>query len=129
MAREAMPLKTSQRFSAISDSFAQRGSRPYLFGNNLRLSGPISRDIAILSLRYPISRDTCLREVSTPPKRCDTLPPLPLGFTLVHLCNTPFCNISRDICAVPHKTSTTNCDTIAASIARYEKYRSGPLSR
>ena len=28
------------------------------YGRPFRLSGPISRDIAILSLRYPISRDT-----------------------------------------------------------------------
>ena len=31
------------------------------------LSGPISRDIVIVSLRYPISRDTFLRGVRTPP--------------------------------------------------------------
>ena len=35
-------------------------------GRGNGLSGPISHDIAILSLRYPISRDTFLRVVSTP---------------------------------------------------------------
>ena len=39
----------------------------------LELSGPISRDVAILSLRYPISRYFS-REVSSPLKRCHILP-------------------------------------------------------
>ena len=30
-------------------------------------------------------------------------PPLVLSFTRAHLCNTPFCNISRDKCAIPHE--------------------------
>ena len=30
-------------------------------------------------------------------------PPLALIFTQAHLCDTPFCNISRDNCAIPHK--------------------------
>ena len=87
------------------------------------LSGPISRDTAILSLRYPISRDTFSRRLAAPPKWCDT----PAWYLVSH----------RHICAIPHfatyraiivrypaKTSTKEfCDTIAASIARYEKYR------
>ena len=52
------------------------------------LSGPISHDIAILSLRYPISRDPFLREASTPPKWCDTPP----WYLILH----------RHICAIPH---------------------------
>ena len=35
-----------------------------------KLSGPISRDIAILSLRYPISRDTFAERLAAP-QRCD----------------------------------------------------------
>ena len=84
-----------------------------------KLSGPISRDTSILSLRYPILRDTVF---STPPKRCDTPP--------WHLVS------HRHISAIPHfatyraivvrysiKTSTKQfCDTIATSTARYEKY-------
>ena len=53
-------------------------------------------------------------------------PPLVLSFTQAHLCDTPFFNISRDNCAIPHKNLTGTkefCDTIAASIARYGKYR------
>ena len=34
-------------------------------------------------------------EVSAPPKWCNT----PLSFTQAHLCDTPFCNVSRDNCA------------------------------
>ena len=30
-------------------------------------------------------------------------PPLVLNFTQAHLCDTPFCNVSRDNCAIPHK--------------------------
>ena len=87
-----------------------------------QLSGPISRDIAILSLRYPISRDTFSGRLALPQN--GAIPPLVLSFTQAHLCDTPFCNISRDNCAIPHKTSTKElCDTIAASLARYEKYR------
>ena len=30
-------------------------------------------------------------------------PPWALSFTQAHLCDTPFCNVSRDNCAIPHK--------------------------
>ena len=52
-------------------------------------------------------------------------PPLALCFTKAHLHDTPFCNMSRDSCPIPHKNKHFQefCDTIAASIARYEKYR------
>ena len=35
------------------------------------------------------------------PKWCDT-PPLVLSFAQAHLCDTPFCYVSRDNCAIPH---------------------------
>ena len=51
-------------------------------------------------------------------------PPLILGFTQAHLCDIPFRNVSRDNCAIPHENKHERvCDTIATSIARYEKYR------
>ena len=54
-------------------------------------------------------------------------PPIILSFAQAHLCDTPFCNVSRDNCAIRHNLLKTNtkefCDTIATSIARYEKYR------
>ena len=68
----------------------------------LKLSGPISRDIAILSLRYPISRDTFSGRLALP-QNC-AIP----RFTQAHLCDTPFCNISRDNCAIPHKNKHEN---------------------
>ena len=38
------------------------------------------------------------------------------------MCNTPFCNISRDNCAIAHKNMhQTIRDTIATSIATYEE--------
>ena len=87
------------------------------------LSGPISRDVAIVSLRYPLSRDTFSAIPANPQQ--GAIPPL---WCLV---------FHRDISAIPHfaaycaifvryprKTSTKEfCDTIAESIARYEKYR------
>ena len=93
-------------------------------GNSRRLlSGPISRDTAILLLRYPISRDTFQARSAVPQKRV-RYPPLVLSFAQAHLCDTPFCNVSRDYCAIPHKNKHERvCDTIATSIARYEKYR------
>ena len=67
------------------------------------LSGPISRDIAIVSLRYP---SWCLllhRHISAIPH---------------------FATYRAILVRYPRKTSTkTFCDTIAQSIARYDKYR------
>ena len=66
------------------------------------LSGPISRDTAILSLRYPISRDTFSGRFALP-QNGRYIPPLVISFTQAHLCDTPFCNVSRDNCAIPHE--------------------------
>ena len=88
------------------------------------LSGPVSRDTAILSLRYPISRDTFKGRSHSP--KMVRYPPWVLSFTQAHLCDTPFCNVSRDNCAIPQEKKTSTrafCDTIAARIARYGKYR------
>ena len=87
-----------------------------------RLSGPISRDIAILSL-IPHIAWYFLREVCAPPKWCDTPP-----WYLVsdrHICAIPhFATYRAIIVRYPTKRSTKLfCDTIATSIARYEKYR------
>ena len=48
-------------------------------GKNAKLSGPISRDIAILSLRYPISRDTFEGMLACP--QMVRYPPLVLSFS------------------------------------------------
>ena len=88
------------------------------------LVAPISCTIAILSLRFPISRDTFTGRLVLP--QIGAIHPLP-WYLVSH----------RYICAMPHfatygviivrsaKTSTNeSCDTIATSTARYEKYRS-----
>ena len=67
------------------------------------LSGPISHDIAIISLRYPTSRDTFLGRLGLP-QNGPIPPPLVLSFRPAHQCDIPFCNISRDTCAIPIKT-------------------------
>ena len=56
-----------------------------------------------------------LKEFNTSPKGCDT-PPLVLSFTHAHLCDTPFCNISRDNCAIPHKNKHDR-------VLRYYRYK------
>ena len=43
-------------------------------------------------------------------------PPLVLSSTQAHLCDTPFCNISRDKCAIPHKNKHER-------VLRYYRYR------
>ena len=43
-------------------------------------------------------------------------PPLVLSFTKAHLCDTPFCNTSRDNCAIPHKNKHE-------MILRYYRYK------
>ena len=80
------------------------------------LSGPISRDIAILSLRYPISRDTFSGRLALPQN--DATPPLVCSLTQTHLCDTPSCDISRDNCAILYK----NKHKIVLRYYRY-KYR------
>ena len=82
--------------------------------------GPISHNTPILSLRYPISRDTSLREVSTPPKWCD--PPLLMSFTQAHLCDTPCCNVWRDICVMPQKNKHER-------VLQYYRYKHGAIRK
>ena len=58
------------------------------------LSGPISRETAILSLRYPILRYTFSGRLALPHN--GAIPPLILSFTHAHLCDTPILqNIAR----------------------------------
>ena len=67
-------------------------------------SGPRSRDIAMLLLQYPISRDTSSVRVAAP-QNCAIPPPLGTSiYTRFHLCDTPCCNISRNTCVIPHKS-------------------------
>ena len=86
------------------------------------LSGPMSRDIAILSQRYPISRNTFPgRLTSTPPKRRDT--PLVLSLTQTHLYIRVISHFTTYRVIFMRYPIPSFCDTIARNIARYEKYR------
>ena len=87
------------------------------------LSGPISRDVAILSLRCPTSREHFLRVFSTPPIWCATPPSYMVSHR--HICAIPYFATYRAIIVrYPIQTSTKKfCDTIATSIAQYEKCR------
>ena len=64
------------------------------------LSGPYR---AILRYyRWIPYRAILFKDASTRPKMVG-YPLLALSFTQAHLCDTPFCNVSRDNCAIPHK--------------------------
>ena len=91
-----------------------------------KLSGPISRDIAILSLRYPISRDTFSGRLALP--QIGAIPPPVYLVSHRHICAIPHFETYRVIIVrkspPPPKTNTKQFrDTIAANIARYEEYR------
>ena len=58
-------------------------------------------------------------------------PPLVLSFTQAHLCNTRFCNVSRDACAIPHKNKHERAFAILSLQASLdlEGIAVGPLSQ
>ena len=58
-------------------------------------------------------------------------PPLVLNFTQTHPCDTPFCNVSRDNCAIPHKNKHENSFAILSlQVSRDMKsIAAGPLRR
>ena len=70
-------------------------------GLNSGLSGPISRNIAILSLRYPYHAIPFSSRLAL--TRMVRYQPLVVSLTQAHLCHPPFCNILRDDCAILHK--------------------------
>ena len=87
------------------------------------LNGPISRDNAIVSLRYPLSRDT-FSAIPAIPQQGAIPPPGALFYTDISVWHPILQRIARYLCDTPRKTSTEEfCETIAESIARYEKYR------
>ena len=119
----------------LNSAFAKRGAcKRFLrkLGHRtyqLHSSGPISRDTAILSLRYPLSRDTFSAIPALPQQ--GAIPPLPWVpcFTQAHLCDTPFCNISRDTCAIPPgKQARNNFAILSLKVSRDMKsIAAGPL--
>ena len=102
-----VPAKISLTFTRVpvkvpsacgwSSEFAQ------MWFGRASLAGPISRDITIHHTIAVTPHITLyfLREVSAPQNGA-IAPPLVLSLTQAHLCDTPFCNISRDNCAIPH---------------------------
>ena len=67
--------------------------------NSGKLCGPISCDTVMLSLRYPISRDTFSGRLAFT-QNC-AIPPLDLISHRHISAIPPFCNVSRDHCAIP----------------------------
>ena len=90
------------------ESESRSNSRPR------ELSGPISRDITILSLRYPMLRDTFSGRSVAPQSGA-----IPRSWYLVshrNLCDISFCNISCDKCAIHHKNEHER-------VLRYYRYK------
>ena len=65
----------------------------HLFLNFLFLSAPYRKHIAILLLRYPVSRDTFSVGLALPQE--GTVPPPWYCHLHRHMCDSPFCNILR----------------------------------
>ena len=75
-----------------------------------------SRSIAIVSLRYPLSRDT-LSAIPAIPQQVAFPPLLVPCFTQTYQCDTPFCNFSRDTCAIAQENSQRRRDDNRKSFA------------
>ena len=90
------------------------------FGDSLlegkELSGPVLRDTARLSQRYPPIARYGVLGVSTWPIGCDTLSPFsehfPLGEHAKWRCDTPpQKGYLSDTCAIPYEKKANGCDT------------------
>ena len=112
------PKKTAKR-RALQGSFGK--DIPRTSGGHC-LSGPISREIAIVSLRYPLSRDTFSAIPAIPQQ--GAIPPPWCLLLHRHMSAIPHFTTYRAMpVRYPRKTSTKMlCNTIAESIARFEKY-------
>ena len=117
-------------------------NRPLVWDDEVgRLSGPVSRDTARLSQRYPPIARYGVFGVSTWPIGCDTHSPsserFPLGEHAKWRCDAPAPQKGylSDTCAIPYENKADGCDTPSAilsrkGIARYGGLsRTGPLSR
>ena len=92
---------------------------------NLARGGPASKNLSNLVAPYrAILRyyrcDTPYRAIlfqgGSHSRKMVRYPPLVLSFTQAHLCDTPFCNVSRDNCAIPHKN-------MHEKVLRYYRYK------
>ena len=92
------------------------------------LSGPVSRDIAIVSLRYPLSRDTFSAIPAIPKK--GAIPPLGALFDTDISVRYPILqHIARYLCDTPGKQARTSFAILLLKVARDMKsIAAGPLS-
>ena len=93
------------------------------------LSGPILRDIAIVSLRYPLSRDTFLAMPAIPQQ--GAIPPLgAFLYTDISLRYPILQRIARYLCETPGKQARKSFAMLSLKASRDMKsIAAGPLSR
>ena len=92
------------------------------------LSGPISRDIAIVSLRYPLSRDTFSAIAAIPQQ--GAIPPLGAFFYTDISVRYPILqHIARYLCDTPGKQARKSFAILSLKASRDMKsIATGPLS-
>ena len=97
------------------------------------LSGPVLRDTARLSQRYPRIARYGVCGVSTWPIGCDTPSPFSERFPREHTkwrCDTPpQKGYLSDTCAIPYENKANGCDTPSAILSRKGIARYGGVSR
>ena len=113
--------KASQESSVLPQKTTFAPVQPHLCD----LVGPISRDIAIVSLRYPLSRHP-----SNPPTGCDTPPPLGVFFCTDISVRYPILqHIARYSCDTPGKQARKSFAILSLKLSRDMKsIAAGPLS-
>ena len=96
-------------------------------GKKGSLSGPISRDIAILSLRYPLSRDTFSANPAIPQQ--GAIPPLGAFFYTDISVRYPILqHIARYLCDTPGKQARKSFAILSLKVSRDMKsIAAGPL--
>ena len=104
-----------------------RSSRGQLW-KALSLSGPISRDIAIVLLQYPLWRDTFAATPAIPPQ--GAIPPLGAFFyTDISLPYPILQRIARCLCDTPGKQARNRLAILSLKVSRDMKsIATGPLS-
>ena len=81
------------------------------------LSGPISRDIAIVSLRYPLSRDT-FSAIPAIPQQDAIHPPGALFYTAISVRYPILQHIARYLCDTPGKQAQQNFAILSLKVFR-----------
>ena len=98
-------------------------------GSTGRLSGPISRDIAIVSLRYSLSRDT-FSAIATIPQQGAIPPLVPFFYTDISAQYPILQHIARYLRDTPRKQARKGFAILSLKVSRDMKsIAAGPLSR